>query len=409
MATTRIRPPVVRLAPDLSPGALHSRDPRSVHARRWLARPGLPGWLGGVAVAVLLVAAGETSPASAQQAPVAQQPVDVQVLLGDRSIRPSVSSVPAGVPVRLVARNAGSMSHQLALTAPNARGAVLAPGETHTVELIFGAPGMIQLFCPIGDVPLLPGVSHRQKGMEAAFEITAPPPGVAIQATPAIAPAPQIAALTAPDANIDRVGLPENYRDQLGTFYVFDRSDNRQVRHVYGNRQALSARDGQPFPYGSLLIMETWRAKLGPDNQIALDASGRYQKDELAGIFVMRKEPGFGAKYGADRTGEWEYVAYRADGQGLQTAPERSQACAQCHLAASDSHKDWVIRAGLFFTNPQRALPDIFALPRTGGHATSGVTGALAALPPASATLALAAIAPVMMLAGAMLKRARRQ
>jgi uncharacterized cupredoxin-like copper-binding protein len=366
-------------------------------------------WLAGclAAVLLLLTSTGDAPAAVAQQTQPTQ-PVEVQVLLGDRTIRPSVSSVPAGVPVRLVARNAGSMSHQLALTAPTARGAVLLPGESHTIELVFGAPGTIQLFCPIGDVPLLPGVSHRQKGMEAAFEITAPPPGVTVQATPAITPAPQLAALTAPDAAVDRVGLPDNYREQLGTFYVFDRSDNRQVRHVYGNRQALAARAGQPFPYGSVLVMETWRAKLGPDSQPTLDAAGRYQKDELAGIFVMRKEPGFGAKYGPDRTGEWEYVAYRPDGQGFQTAPERSQACAQCHLAAADAQTDWVVRASLFFTNPQRALPGILALPRTGGHAAP-VAGIPTSLPPATVTLALAATAPLVALALAALNRLRRR
>ena len=99
------------------------------------------------------------------------EPVVVQVDLDEFRLRPSLTSVPAGVPVRVVARNSGGFSHQLALTAPNARGAVLAPGESHTIELVFGAPGTIQLFCPIGDVPLLPGVSHRQRGMEASWPV----------------------------------------------------------------------------------------------------------------------------------------------------------------------------------------------------------------------------------------------
>lgn len=341
------------------------------------------------------------SPAADAQA--AQQPIEIQVVLGDAAIRTSAPSIPAGVPVRFVTRNAGTVSHQLALTAPNARGAILAPGETHTIELVFGAPGALQLFCPVGDVPLLPGVSHRQKGMEANFEVTERPAGVAVLPTPTIAPAPQIAALTTPDATVDRVGLPEEYRSRLGDFYVFDRSDNRQVRHVYGNREALAAREGQPFPYGSVLVMETWRAKLGPDNQPALDASGRFLKDELAAIFVMRKDLGFGAKYGPDRTGEWEYVAYRPDGMGFQTAPERSQACAMCHLATSDGRKDWVVRAGIFFTNPRAALPSLLRLPQTGHGALAGV-----AAPPAVLPLALAVAAPLLALTARRLRgRAR--
>ena len=335
-----------------------------------------------------------TAVVSAQQSEQ-PEPVVIQVDLDEFRVRPSLTSVPVGVPVRIVARNSGGFSHQLALSAPNARGAVLAPGESHTIELVFGAPGTIQLFCPIGDVPLLPGVSHRQRGMEASFTVAPPVAGETIQATPTIAPAPQIAALTAPDANVDRVGLPEAYRERLGTFYVFDRSDNRQVRHVFGNQQALAAREGQPFPFGSVLVMETWRAKLGPDNQPALDASGRYEKDELAGIFVMRKELGFGAKYGTDQTGEWEYVAYRPDGMGFQTAPERSQACAMCHLVASDGRKDWVVRASIFFSNPRAALPSLLRLPQT-GHGALASAGVLAgAAPPAVLPLLLAAAAPL--------------
>jgi hypothetical protein len=310
--------------------------------------------------------------------------------------------VPARVPVRFVAKNTGGCSHQLAISAPNAQGAVLAPGESYTLELTFGTAGTVQLFCPIGNVPLLPGVSHRQRGMEAAFTVAAPPAGVAVQPTPAIPPVPAIRALAAPGADVDRVGLPADYQKTFGTFYVFDRSDNRQVRHVFANAPAMSVREGQKFPNGAVLVMETWRAKLGADNQPALDASGRYQKEELTGIFVMKKDTGFGAKYGPDQTGEWEYVAYRPDGSGFQTAPERSQACAQCHLAASDAQKDWVVRANLFFAQRATLPATVPGLPRTGGHGLP--------LPsPALAPFGLALTGPLLMVAGFALRSVARR
>jgi len=343
--------------------------------------------LGPMSLAFLVLSVARV-PAGAQ---AQTQPVAVTVDLFEWGVQPNVATVPAGMPVRFTARNTGAVSHQLAVSSPGAQGAVLAPGESSSFEVTFASPGTVQLLCPIGNVPLLPGSSHRQRGMETALTVEVPPQGVTVQATPSIAPAPQIAALTAPGASEDRVTLPEDYRQRFGTFYVFDRSDNRQVRHVFGNAQALSARAGQPFPHGSILVMETWRAKI-VDNQIALDATGRYQKDELAGVFVMRKELGFGAKYGPDQTGEWEYVAYRPDGGGFQTAPERSQACAMCHLVTSDGHKDWVVRAGIFFSNPQRVLPGILALPRTGGR------GAPFGLPPGAAPIALAMAAPLVAL-----------
>ena len=41
----------------------------------------------------------------------------------------------------------------------------------------------------------------------------------------------------------------------------------------------------------------------------------------------MRREKGFGEAYGKNRTGEWEYVEYRADGTYI-TPPRKSFACA---------------------------------------------------------------------------------
>jgi uncharacterized cupredoxin-like copper-binding protein len=359
--------------------------------------------IGAAAAAFLAITLGGPSGAGAQpqQAPPEQaQPVNVD--LDEWSVTPSVRSVAAGVPVRFVARHVGSISHQLQLTAPgmpNVQSAVLLPGESYTFELTFGASANAQLLCPIGNVERdepVPGPSHRQRGMETAFTVTAPPAGVTIQATPPIPPAPTIQALTAPGANVDRVGLPENYQQRFQTFYVFDRPDNRQVRHVFGNPPAMAAQPNRPFPYGSILVMETWRAKLTPDNQLALDANGRYQKDELTGIFVMRKEPGFGPKYGPDRTGEWEYVAYNPATGAPATTPERSQACAQCHLATSDAQRDWVERANLFFA--QRL--NLLRLPATGAHDLAGAPRPTLGLAP----FALAVIAPALGVAGLALR-----
>jgi hemoglobin len=353
---------------------------------------------GGVALWLSLAggAVAQGSPAAqAQAAPPAQAPVTVNVDLSEWSVAPNLTSVAAGVPVHFVVRNAGTISHQLQLTAagmPNVESGVLAPGESYAFDVTFGAAASVQLLCPIGNVERdepVPAQSHRQRGMQTSFQVTAPPAGVTVPATPALPPAPTIGALTAPGANVDRVGLPPNYQQTFRTFYVFDRPDNRQVRHVYANAPAASVRPGQPYPYGSILVMETWRAKLTPDNQLDLGADGRFQKDALTGIFVMRKEPGFGAKYGPDRNGEWEYVSYRPDDGQLATAPERSQACAQCHLVASSAQKDWVVRENLFF---EQAL-SLLRLPATGGHDFLGPR-------PSILPLGMAAVGPILLLAG---------
>jgi plastocyanin len=146
---------------------------------------------------------------------------------------------------------------------------------------------------------------------------------------------------------IDRVGFPTDYQTQFTRFYEFDRPDNRTARVIYANAAAASIQHGQPFPYGSVLVMEVHRTVRDDAGNVVLDANGRFTPEELSGIFVMRKEPGFGVKYGELRNGEWEYVAYRTDGTFL-TPPERTGACAACHMEAGQG-KDWVFGAHRHF------------------------------------------------------------
>jgi hypothetical protein len=93
---------------------------------------------------------------------------------------------------------------------------------------------------------------------------------------------------------------------------------------VFLNAEAASA-ERSSYPYGSVVVME-WRKD---------GATGA-----IARLDVMRKEKGFGAGYGADRTGEWEYASYSPDGK-LMTGPAEARACAQCHAKAGPS-RDFV-------------------------------------------------------------------
>lgn len=167
---------------------------------------------------------------------------------------------------------------------------------------------------------------------------TATPAGVQ-PPTPTPGPAPQE----------DRVGFPEGYQEAYKLLFVFDRADNRQVRVICGNDIAAAVRPGQPLPYGSILLMETWQARLDENGQIVRDATGRFIRTVLTGVFVMRKEEGFGQAYRQQQTGEWEYVSYRPDGSYL-TPPERSNSCALCHGEQSAGEEaDWLFRMDLFF------------------------------------------------------------
>jgi plastocyanin len=166
---------------------------------------------------------------------------------------------------------------------------------------------------------------------------------------------PATAQQQAPGPNQDRVGFPDGYRTDFVPFYTFDHDRVRQVRVIYANPVAATAQPGQPFPYGSILVQEIYRAVVDEQGNPIVDENGRLMRGELTVIEPMRKEPGFGADYGPNRTGEWEYARYRPDGAPV-LRPEETSQCAACHAAAGAS-RDWVFRANLHFGGANGAVP----------------------------------------------------
>jgi len=172
-----------------------------------------------------------------------------------------------------------------------------------------------------------------------------------------------------PAPTVDRVGFPAGYKDTYRLFYTFDNYQNRQIRRVYANEIAASVKPGETFnfPYGSILLFESYGVQLDSRGEPVLDLNGRFVPTALTTIFVMRKERGFGADYRELRNGEWEYVAYRPDGT-YNTAPQNTGACALCHLTGgapdlSSSSRpigagwDYVFRPELFTSSGSGAVP----------------------------------------------------
>ncbi|WP_339378226.1 cytochrome P460 family protein [Calothrix sp. NIES-2100] len=148
-----------------------------------------------------------------------------------------------------------------------------------------------------------------------------------------------------PAPRIDRVGFPKNYQNAFKLIYVVDRPDNKQVRVICGNEIAAAVKPGQLFPYGSVFVMEIYRAKQDPDGNVVKDEKGQYIRETLTAIYVHRKEKGFGADYLENRTGEWEYIGYRPDQTYLPNgAPGKTNACAACHLKLAGQSEDYVFR-----------------------------------------------------------------
>jgi len=172
-----------------------------------------------------------------------------------------------------------------------------------------------------------------------------------------------------PGTSTDRIGFPQNYQNTFKKLYTFDNNQNRQIRVIWANDVAQKVDPNQPwnFPYGSVLIFESWLPQLNDAGDPVLDDQGRFIATDLQTVFVMKKDHGFGSEYGPIRNGEWEYVSYNPDGT-FATAPAGSGACALCHMTGSgaalsnnlppqNAKNDFVFRVEQMFTGGNGALP----------------------------------------------------
>jgi plastocyanin len=226
----------------------------------------------------------------------------------------------------------------LVITACGPAGPISSPSGPAAVAAKASQP------CASGGLATSPLQSASPRTPAPATPTAAAP--TAASPTPALRPAPQT----------DRVGFPEGYQTTFKFGYAYDRRDAKTVSYICLNDTAASVKQGQPFPFGSVIVFESWRPKEDAQGALVYDANGHMIRESLNAIFVMRKEPGFGEAYGSLRTGEWEYVAYRPD-RTFQTAPQATANCAACHTA-SNKDRDWTFRAwDLLFTTQWAQAP----------------------------------------------------
>jgi hypothetical protein len=142
---------------------------------------------------------------------------------------------------------------------------------------------------------------------------------------------------------VDRVGYPKGYREEFVRVRISDRPDSKTTAVIYANKSGATVRPGAsgPYPYGSILVNETWSTVKDAAGNPVLDEAGHYKLAELMRVHVMRKEQGFGEAYLENRSGEWEYVSFGPDGHYL-TPAAKSGACAQCHHLHATESRDWV-------------------------------------------------------------------
>ena len=145
-----------------------------------------------------------------------------------------------------------------------------------------------------------------------------------------------------PAPKIDRVGFPTGYREKFEVLRTKVDKEKLKVVTVYGNSKAASVTNlsQMPYPNGSVLVMETAEAEKDVLGKPVLNAQGGLSAGKVLGMHVMRRGAGFGEAYGDKRSGEWEYVEYKADGTYI-TPPEKSAACSACHIKAGEK-RDFV-------------------------------------------------------------------
>ncbi len=135
-----------------------------------------------------------------------------------------------------------------------------------------------------------------------------------------------------------RITLPANLSG-FTHYMTFNHKGRKQLRKVYANRVALeAAKAGRQLPDGSVIVVEAFKAKLGPDKKPIVGADGFYVSTGRAGFTAMERQAGWGDDFPSlIRNGNWHYGVFKAD---RSARPGINQAtCLACHKPlANDSY-----------------------------------------------------------------------
>ncbi|MCP9439505.1 MAG: cytochrome P460 family protein [Nitrospira sp.] len=140
------------------------------------------------------------------------------------------------------------------------------------------------------------------------------------------------------------VPFPTGYQSWPKFLSSVQRPDVKQVRELFINQVGSKAVKGQPFPHGTVMVMELHKVKLEGERPVT-GTDGRLIKDGLAKIFVMAKGAGWGQEvHESFKTGEWVFGVFSPDGKPLV---EEFNNCRVCHKPLAD--KDFVHRYDEYF------------------------------------------------------------
>ena len=138
---------------------------------------------------------------------------------------------------------------------------------------------------------------------------------------------------------------PAQYVATFETLGVPLADKNALVTTTYANALAAAVKNISqiPYPDGAVIVMEYAQPVKDGEGELLRDSQGALRKGEVVRVDVMRKGQGFGAPYGDQRAGDWEFSSFRRDGSAF-LPPANGAACAACHRNAG-ADKDFVFRS----------------------------------------------------------------
>ncbi len=148
------------------------------------------------------------------------------------------------------------------------------------------------------------------------------------------------------------LAVPANYKSWKSTLLNIQRADAKQIRDIYVNDVGAGATAGGKFPNGTVSVMEIYAAKAAADGTLEKGADGNLVKGNLAKVFVMGKNEGWGDDPGdMPKNGNWIYGAYLPDGKTKSADP--IAACRTCHLTNANigESKDFFARYDQYFAS----------------------------------------------------------
>jgi len=140
------------------------------------------------------------------------------------------------------------------------------------------------------------------------------------------------------------VGLPGDYATAMRRVRDTVYDERSGLTTVFANDLAASIAgfSQQHYPDGAVILMEFAQPQRDGKGELLRDERGAPLKGPIDHIDVMRRGPGLGAAYAAERAGEWEFASYRSDGS-VRVTIDKAVQCAACHRNAG-ADKDFVFR-----------------------------------------------------------------